>query len=1359
VSQRLFEDSPEGVRLGVLSGEPAPHGTDRDEIDRAAARFADFSSDLLGISGFDGHVKWVNGAHETLLGYRATELVGRPYSDFVHPGDLEGALAVAAQLANGATDSAEFEARVLAKDGSYRWVAFSAVVSRADALVYSVGKDITDRRKAEQELLLARELAGAIVEAGSFDEALGMVLREVCEQAAWELGQAWIESADGSQLESAAPWHGTSPRVAPFRRLSEAFIFPRGHGLPGKVWADGETVLVRDLASNGDSSRAAFAESVGLGAAVAVPVRAGREVVAVLEFFASELGPEDEGMLGLVSALGAQLGSLVREERAEAARNLSEQHFGAVAQTAADAIVSMGADGRIMYFNEAAERAFGYASSEAAGTAIERLLPSLVEPAGESLEALAGKTLEVTGKQKGGGELSLEAAFSRWSAGGRTFLTIVLRDIAERRHAQEAVREAEERFRGAFEQAPMGMALVSIESDRAGCLLRANNAMRDLTGYSDEDLVGTELSAILDAEDSGADRHYVPWMLAGELSTYEVETRVRRADGRLLDVLLSASLVRDALERPLYLIAQLYDVSARKEAERHVSESRERMQAIIDNTTALIYLKDTEGRYLLVNRVFESVFDVDREAAVGKTDHDLFSDELANLLRANDLRVMREQIPLQVEEVVPQGDHVRTYLSTKFPLLDSSRAPYAVCGIATDITERKQAEEALRASEAHFREIVNTTHEAFVSMDSQGGITAWNPEAETTFGWSEEEALGRNLSDTIIPARYRDGHNRGLEHFRRTGRGALLNRRVEIEALHRDGHEFPVEMTITAVKMGGRFAFNAFLHDISERKQAEQTLRRLADIIESSRDAIVATTPGGEITSWNPGAEQLYGRATRDAIGHRLTELVVPPGASGTLETLDRALSGDRLEDLETEHVRKDGSLVPVSVTVSPMRASTGARIGASVIVRDRTERKRAEEAFREVQEAFRSAFEDAPIGMALFSVDPKDDGRLLQVNRSMCEITGYSSGELLHTSLYAITHSHDYERELTLAEDLLSGETPNYQLEKRYVRANGEVVWVMHNASTVHDSSGRLLYGIAQVQDITKRKRAEESLAKVAGELERRAAELERSNSDLQQFAYVASHDLSEPLRMVSSYVQLLSRRYEGQLDSDADEFIEFAVDGVNRMQRLIEDLLTYSRVGTSDYELAPVDCAALVEDTLGGMRATIADSGAIVTHDDLPTVQGDESQLRQLFQNLISNGIKFVKEDAPRIEVSAERERRAWRFSVADNGIGIDAQHADRIFAVFKRLHSREAYAGSGIGLSICKRIVERHHGRIWVEANDGGGSRFCFTIPDVEPDDSSESEAPKAGRGRMSDSSTGDRSRQKTKDAGGAEAPRED
>jgi light-regulated signal transduction histidine kinase (bacteriophytochrome) len=206
--------------------------------------------------------------------------------------------------------------------------------------------------------------------------------------------------------------------------------------------------------------------------------------------------------------------------------------------------------------------------------------------------------------------------------------------------------------------------------------------------------------------------------------------------------------------------------------------------------------------------------------------------------------------------------------------------------------------------------------------------------------------------------------------------------------------------------------------------------------------------------------------------------------------------------------------------------------------------------------------------------------------------------------------------------------------------------------------------------------------------------------------------------------------------------------------MQKLIEDLLAYSRVGTSEYALEPVDCGALLEDTLAGMKTTIGESGAIVTHDELPTVRGDESQLRQLFQNLISNGIKFVEEGSPRIHVSAEREGRGWLFGVADNGIGIDPRHADRIFAVFKRLHSREEYAGSGIGLSICKRIVERHHGRIWVEQNEGGGSRFCFTIPD--PDETAEgwTAEPEADPGRMFDGSAGEVSRQRIRDEDGAE-----
>jgi light-regulated signal transduction histidine kinase (bacteriophytochrome) len=279
--------------------------------------------------------------------------------------------------------------------------------------------------------------------------------------------------------------------------------------------------------------------------------------------------------------------------------------------------------------------------------------------------------------------------------------------------------------------------------------------------------------------------------------------------------------------------------------------------------------------------------------------------------------------------------------------------------------------------------------------------------------------------------------------------------------------------------------------------------------------------------------------------------------------------------------------------------------------------------------------------------------------------------------------------------------------------------VWVMHSASSVHDPDGRLLFAIAQIEDITERKRAQEGLAKAHAELEVRAEELERSNADLQQFAYAASHDLSEPLRMVSSYVQLLARRYAEQLDTDAQEFIGFAVDGVVRMQALIDGLLLYSRAGTSEYEFAPVDCNEIIDATLLMLKTAIEERQAEIVVDPLPTVPADANQLSQLFQNLIANATKFVAEGLPRVHVTAVREGPDWHFSVADNGIGIDQAHVQKIFNVFQRLHGRGEYAGSGIGLAICKRIVERHGGRIWVESTPGEGSTFHFTIPASRPD----------------------------------------
>ncbi|HYR07471.1 MAG TPA: ATP-binding protein, partial [Longimicrobium sp.] len=271
--------------------------------------------------------------------------------------------------------------------------------------------------------------------------------------------------------------------------------------------------------------------------------------------------------------------------------------------------------------------------------------------------------------------------------------------------------------------------------------------------------------------------------------------------------------------------------------------------------------------------------------------------------------------------------------------------------------------------------------------------------------------------------------------------------------------------------------------------------------------------------------------------------------------------------------------------------------------------------------------------------------------------------------------------------------------------RRSGEVFPADASISKLEVGGGRIYTAV--LRDVTDRFQAEEALAQ-------QADELARSNAELEQFAYVASHDLQEPLRMVASYTQLLARRYGGQLDDDAHEFIGYAVDGVRRMQSLISDLLAYSRVGSRGVAMERVDLNAVLDRTRDVLQTSLQEAGAEVTSDPLPTVPADPVQMGQVLQNLVGNALKFRGEAPPRVHVGARRSGAEWVISVQDNGIGIAPEYAHRIFVIFQRLHTRAEYEGTGIGLAICKKIVERHGGRIWVESEPGHGATFLFTLP---------------------------------------------
>lgn len=312
---------------------------------------------------------------------------------------------------------------------------------------------------------------------------------------------------------------------------------------------------------------------------------------------------------------------------------------------------------------------------------------------------------------------------------------------------------------------------------------------------------------------------------------------------------------------------------------------------------------------------------------------------------------------------------------------------------------------------------------------------------------------------------------------------------------------------------------------------------------------------------------------------------------------------------------------------------------------------------------------------------------------------------------------------ELAFADEqgiIRSGQPVIAKIE-RTTLLDGTKGWASTTKLPWRDASGRIIGTFGVTRDITAAKDIEEQLVAERNllratieEARKTAAELGRSNAELEQFAYVASHDLQEPLRAVASCVQLLKKRYEGKLDSRAEEFITHAVEGTKRMQSLITDLLAYSRVGTHAHAFERVECEAVLEEALANLTMAIEESGAVVSHDPLPVVQADGAQLAQLFQNLIGNALKFRADRRPEIRLAVRPEADGWLFSVADNGIGIEAQYFERVFRVFQRLHTRTRYPGTGIGLAICKKIVERHGGRIWIESQPDQGSTFYFTLP---------------------------------------------
>jgi PAS domain S-box-containing protein len=481
---------------------------------------------------------------------------------------------------------------------------------------------------------------------------------------------------------------------------------------------------------------------------------------------------------------------------------------------------------------------------------------------------------------------------------------------------------------------------------------------------------------------------------------------------------------------------------------------------------------------------------------------------------------------------------------------------------------------------------------------------------------------------------------------------------------------------------------------------------RYRGLLEAAPDAMVVVNPAGQIVLLNLQAEKQFGYHRDELVGQQVTN-IIPEGFAERLIADDLRSAEDAMAQqigtgIELTGRRKNGSEFPLEIMLSPLGSAEGILVTAAI--RDISVRQAAERHLVQMEARYRGLLEAAPDAMVV--VDQA--GAIVLVNVQAEKRFGYHRDELLGQQVTNIIPEGFAER--LIADDLRSAEDALAQqietgIELTGRRKDGSEFPLEIMLSPLESAEGILV--TAAIRDITARRAADRQLAQ-------KVRDLNRSNEELGQFAYIASHDLQEPLRMVASYTQLLSRRYKGKLDADADEFIDFAVDGASRMQRLIQDLLTFSRVGSRGEALIPTSSDDALEQALTNLRGAIEDSGAQVTHDPLPTVLADEMQLTQLFQNLVGNAIKYRNPGLPKVHIAAARNGdKKWNFSVQDNGLGIEPEYFERIFGMFQRLHKREEFDGTGIGLAICKKIVERHGSTISVESTPGQGSTFRFAL----------------------------------------------
>ena len=628
--------------------------------------------------------------------------------------------------------------------------------------------------------------------------------------------------------------------------------------------------------------------------------------------------------------------------------------------------------------------------------------------------------------------------------------------------------------------------------------------------------------------------------------------------------------------------------------------------------------------------------------------------------------------------------------------------------------ELRQREAGLQESKTRIQAVVDNAADGIITLDERGNIESFNAAAERIFGEKADRAIGSNLRRLIAqPQPDSSAGDYAIEYFVLNPDAKLKTYQQETVGLRSDGTKFQMELALSEMRLANQQLFIAICRDVRGRKQAEETLRKQAQMLDLANDTIAVLDLNGVISYWNLGAKWLYGWRKSHAIGKNIHELLQTEWTQ-PFETIQKEFFELGCWQGELIRTKEDGTKITVASRWTLQRDEQDKPQAILEISNDISDRKASEIALAESAQRFRDTFEQAAVGMAQASLD----GKLLLVNQKLCEILGYSRQELIEKKFQEITFPEDLGSELELLSQLLAGEIENYHVEKRYIGQDGELVWGNLTVSLLREQNGnQFLMGV--VEDIRKRKQAEESLRLRAVELSWTAQTLAKTtnvlrkrNLELDQFAYVVSHDLKAPLRAIANLSSWIEEDLSDSMTEDTVHQMNLLRGRVHRMEGLIEGLLQYSRVGRIQVASETVKVEKLLAEIIDSLAPP---SGfEVKVEPGMPTFVTERLSLQQVFANLISNAIKHNRSESGHVKISVKELEDFYEFSVADDGPGIAPQYHDKVFVIFQTLEARDKVENTGIGLSLVKKIVEGQGGSISLESAEGEGATFGFTWP---------------------------------------------